>query len=129
MRFRVLLALVAIFVFAMTGVAAAREATGTLVFEHDIEGGPAMEVVVLPFEQESEAVSLGEAVLGEIIEAELPVGTHTTLLVAGEAVGSGTFTIEADEQTLIDASELITPPSPPSPSPPASPTPSPEPVG
>lgn len=129
MRFRITLAMVATLLFGMVGVASATEedATGTLSFVHDIEGGPAVEVIVLPFGVEADGVSLGVAEPGDVVEEDLPVGTHLIVLVTedGTPILDGEFSIVEHEVTEVLASELdaVTEPEPePSPEPSATET-------
>lgn len=125
MRFRILLALVAMLVFAMTGVAAATEATGkgTLEFEHDIAGGPAVHVVVVAFlDTKEDPIEVDNCEYGETLTAKLPVGTHGIVILSEDGpIGAGEFEITADETTTVKASSLEASPSP-EPSPSASPT-------
>lgn len=99
-------ALVAMLLFALTGVSSAQEPTGTLVFEHDIEGAPAFDVVV--FLAAGGEVFLGTVEFGEVVEVDLPEGTHSLELFGpGLSFGRFEFEIIAGQRTSVSASEVV----------------------
>lgn len=129
MRFRIVLALVAMLVFGMTGVAAAQDpGTGGLYFIHDIEGGPEVVVAIVSVTDPTNVETLGPLAYDEEDGVELPAGDYTVGFAAAAdpttPLGVGTATVVADEDTDVYASDLLTvAPSPsPSPSPSASAT-------
>jgi hypothetical protein len=105
MRFRITVAMVAMLLFGMVGVATAQEGgdTGTLVFRHLIEGGPAVDVVVSPFQGE-DTVELGTFLPGEVYETALPAGTHDIRVFVNDTLlMEGPFVIEAGATTVVKA--------------------------
>lgn len=83
---------------------------GTLVVEHDVDGGPTVDVVVWVLEQERRTFEMGRLVPGGMLDDELEAGPHTLLLyVAGDVVGRTGFFVVDDETTVIRVSEVLEP--------------------
>lgn len=83
---------------------------GTLIVEHDVDGGPTVDVVVWVLEQERRAVEMGRLVPGGTVDDELEAGPHTLLLyAAGDVVGRTGFFVVDDETTVIRVSEVLEP--------------------
>jgi len=83
---------------------------GTLVFDHDISGGPTVGVTVQPFGAEEDAVELGTVDAGESFEADLPVGEHELVITdetGDEVLGATEFEIEEGTSTTVRASSVL----------------------
>jgi hypothetical protein len=94
--------------------------TGTLVVQHDVQGGPTVYLGVTPFvgtDDEADEIDLGALSFGEELEVpDLPVGTHLLTIYADAALtqplGDAEFDIAAGETTTVTASSVLGAPSP-----------------
>lgn len=135
MRFRIVLALIALLVLGPTGVAAAQTETGDLVFVHGDPDAPAADLVIYPFGKDEGDEGTGRVAVQPGTTAPavpLPVGEHVIEVYLGDTGEDPLydyFTIAAGATTTISAVpdgdytalHISQPVLPPPPSPSASP--------
>jgi hypothetical protein len=83
---------------------------GTLVVEHDVDGGPTLDVVVWELELQDRAIDMGRLTPGGAVRDEVEAGPHIVLLYAdgAEVARVDTFVVD-DQTTTLRVSEMLGP--------------------